>query len=609
MKKLLRVLTPFFVALAAMLPARTALVPIGSALLFVPSYAQAAAPSISCTPSRTSGTAPLGVVLDCTGTTDADTSKPFHDLLYRHTFGDPGSGIWSNGANTNASKNVATGPIAAHVYETAGTYTITSTVTDGTNIARTTNTITVADPDTTYASTATVCFFNSSVGSGCPSGATETSSSDWDAAIASCRGTTKRCLFKRGDTFTASANSAISTAGPMTIGAYGSGALPIVSMGTTAKGILLNNAAVTDLRIMDIDILGGSAVDSNQNGISLTAAAATVTVLRVTMREVGGTTIAMAPGSNVGCTNCVVQDSDISANYSGYPVQATFYSSALLGNEITFGAGFAASRLQQVQKTVIAHNTVTGGALSQGGNMTIRAHPHSTTAEDTFYVVVSDNKYIQGTASERSLAFEGSVGGDERIYDVVVERNWIVGQSTASGNTCLFLKTIATRMTIRNNLITIGDNCASYRGIDVRKEGTSPVPTDINIYNNTLYSSVTGTINGTWLSADATNTIVKNNICWFDNGTACLNDLGSGTTAANNSTTGQTTGTDPAFDNTATPPYGFRIGTGSYAATGGTALFPSSNDDFYNCDDTTPDEHMGAFISRTRARCKSGAGP
>src|SRR6185369_7905627 len=81
--------------------------------------AEGAAPTISCTPSRTTGTAPLGVLMDCTGTTDADTTKPFHDLYYTHTFGDLSAGAWSYGANTSLSKNFATGPVAAHVYETA----------------------------------------------------------------------------------------------------------------------------------------------------------------------------------------------------------------------------------------------------------------------------------------------------------------------------------------------------------------------------------------------------------------------------------------------------------------------------------------------------------
>lgn len=576
--------------------------------------AEAAAPVIDCTPSRTEGTEPLGVTFDCTGTTDADTSNPFHDLLYRTNFGDTnvGTDTWDNGANTNASKNIATGPIAAHVFESCvgSPFTVRHYVTDGTNNSYTTNTITVACADTTYSGTNTECFSNDTDFTGCPSGATQTTSSDYDVAINACKGTTRRCLLKRGHTFDQSAAVSITSAGPMTLGAFGSGAKPIVSLGAALNGILLNNAAVSDLRIMDIELVGDGVADSSQNGISLLQNATNVTVLRVTTRDTGGLGIAWGPGvSNRGCTGCIIQDSSFTANYSGYAVQATLYSSALLGNEITFGAGFAASRLQQVQKTVIAHNTVTGAALNFGGNMTIRAHPHSTTAEDTFYVVVSDNKYAQGTASERSLSFEGSVGGDERIYDIIVERNWIVGQSTASSNTCLFLKTIATRMTIRNNLITIGANCASYRGIDVRQEGASPNPTDIHIENNTLYSAVTGTINGVWLAAAATDTRVFNTLCWFDNGTACLNNLGSGTVTGTNSSTAQTTGTDPLFDNTASPPSGFRLGTSSYAATGGTVLFPSSVDDFLSCDDTTSNERLGAFVPQARARCTSAPGP
>src|SRR3990172_2937982 len=94
-----------------------------------PSPAPAFTQSGSITPSlesaRTSGVAPLAVFFDATGTTATGTNHPFHELEYRWDFGDLASGNWRT---TGLPKNKAMGPVAAHVFETPGTYPVTLTV-------------------------------------------------------------------------------------------------------------------------------------------------------------------------------------------------------------------------------------------------------------------------------------------------------------------------------------------------------------------------------------------------------------------------------------------------------------------------------------------------
>ena len=81
--------------------------------------------ALSLVSSRVSGVAPLAVFFDATGTTASSTPRPFHDLEYRWDFGDVGSGTWTTGSSAGvSSRNTATGPVAAHVFETPGTYTI-----------------------------------------------------------------------------------------------------------------------------------------------------------------------------------------------------------------------------------------------------------------------------------------------------------------------------------------------------------------------------------------------------------------------------------------------------------------------------------------------------
>src|SRR5687767_12200509 len=85
--------------------------------------------------SRVSGAAPLSVFFDAVDAAappwksgviqpdDGDTSSS----EYAWDFGDPKSGTWSN---SGRSRNVAFGPVAAHVYQNPGLYTAALTVTD-----------------------------------------------------------------------------------------------------------------------------------------------------------------------------------------------------------------------------------------------------------------------------------------------------------------------------------------------------------------------------------------------------------------------------------------------------------------------------------------------
>lgn len=106
-----------------------------------PGIASCTTPAIGLTfaASRLSGVAPLAVFFDATATTATATTRPFHDIEYKWNFGDPaGSPVngttWTNGSRAGASsRNAATGPVAAHVFETPGTYTVALTAFDGTN--------------------------------------------------------------------------------------------------------------------------------------------------------------------------------------------------------------------------------------------------------------------------------------------------------------------------------------------------------------------------------------------------------------------------------------------------------------------------------------------
>jgi hypothetical protein len=174
----------------------------------------------------TSGVAPLGVIFDATGTTHADSGiDTFRSIAYSHDFGDSGAGSWTY-YGVDSDKNVHRGgPLTAHVYETPGTYTYKVRGLDANgNVDQQEITITVTDPDTVYAGTDTICISTGTDMTGAPAGATQlTNQTSWPA-----ESDNKRYLLRRGDDFSSFGAWSISGRTGVYIGAYGSGAKPIM---------------------------------------------------------------------------------------------------------------------------------------------------------------------------------------------------------------------------------------------------------------------------------------------------------------------------------------------------------------------------------------------
>ena len=167
--------------------------------------------NLSAIQSRTSGIAPLAVFFDASGTGSVGvTSYPFHEIQYSWNFGDSvagaattcgavvaGEGFWACGSRVGtSSKNIAYGPVAAHVFETAGTYTVTLTAYDGTNTATQTMTVTVTSADDGFPTTNTICVSTSGTFTGCPSGASTSTSSSFSTSVNDAISTSKRILFR-----------------------------------------------------------------------------------------------------------------------------------------------------------------------------------------------------------------------------------------------------------------------------------------------------------------------------------------------------------------------------------------------------------------------------
>ncbi len=198
--------------------------------------------------TRISGTAPLAVQFDASGTTSSLGSQlPFHHVRYAFSFGDDRGQTWPA---SGLSKNVQSGgPLAAHVYDLPGTYEVRVRATDQAGgYSERTVTVQVQDPNAVYAGIATICVSAASNFSGCPSGASRVTSLPGTSTYSG-----RRVLLRRGETF--GTIEIPHGSQNVQIGAFGSGALPRVSsvlVGTVSPS---SSSFPRDITVMDLNIL------------------------------------------------------------------------------------------------------------------------------------------------------------------------------------------------------------------------------------------------------------------------------------------------------------------------------------------------------------------
>ncbi|MEZ4452166.1 MAG: PKD domain-containing protein [Nannocystaceae bacterium] len=215
----------------------------------------------SFTASRSDGVAPLAVFFDAGASacdTCAEVVDPWHDLAYRWDFGDPSAGTWTFSSRSKARD---VGPTAAHVFDAPGHYVITLKVVDPATgeAAETTHELDVADPELVFAGDKTICYRATDTGDfdGCPVGALQKTNGSFNAAYGECAAADHRCLFRRGDTFTAGASVIVNASAPTILGAFGDGAAPTIdAAGIGASWLFQLGADGDDYRFMDLRVTG-----------------------------------------------------------------------------------------------------------------------------------------------------------------------------------------------------------------------------------------------------------------------------------------------------------------------------------------------------------------
>ncbi|MCR4303508.1 MAG: PKD domain-containing protein [Gallionella sp.] len=613
-------------------------------------------------PSRFNGVAPLSVFFDTAetkdnagtvvkaGTTANATTRTFHDLEYRWDFGDPAGGAtWSAGSRADVSRrNEATGPVAAHVYETPGVYIVSLSATDGTNtVSNSCAQIVVQDPNTVFSGSNTICIGASVVptagANGCPTDASTAQQSSFPSAISSYAKTGKRVLFKRGDTFTATTSASLTMTGPGIIGAFGTGAAPIVQMTGDTTILNLSSAStptMNDWRIMDLEFDGFSK--TNSLGIGTMGTIKQVLVLNMNIHDImdgiefNGAMlewlVANGYPAHTMFDEMAIVDSIITP-ITGSTVGGRIFASALhlsiMGNKLgdmvnAAGSGWHVVRTPYIGKGVIANNTlarsntylalklhgpawchvnsltddIPGDCLTWNNDTstpagfstytyTTTTHPIGIFAALSGYteqVLISDNDIIGADSPYLVVMGPQNSHRDERVRDVIVERNHFKAGNKLT-QTALVIHSYET--TVRNNIcdMSVGSSGTSCFYPTLYLTGPARPPHDIRIYNNTGYKSDAGSeFNLVRIDTTSTNVTVQNNLAYapLAGSTMMVSGTGaSGLITSNNSTDYQIKNTSPGWA-AATPstPADFSLNADSYARDTGASAVPVFSDIF-----------------------------
>lgn len=567
------------------------------------------------------GVAPFAVQFDASGTTSINTTRPFHDLYHSWNFGDNDSVTWGYGTQAGvAKKNRASGPIAAHVYETPGTYTVSYLAIDPLTgqSAAATKTITVQDPDVVFAGANTICIANGTLPvagvGGVPAGATCYNETTW-AGVISRIASGKRVLLKKGDTWTTNSSNTITGAGSGgVIGAYGSGANPIVQLTLASSNVFscTGSGNFIDWRIMDIDanatgLATGSARNATRflntpDGPTATSGRY-ATVLRCTHTNAGSF---IYGSDSTTVADCVVTNLDGGAGNVGFWCYQRSNISILGCNFDNATAAEHCVRFQGVSKMVFQSNRVFQPANTKH-TLTLRGYSDAGasyvwTGVYSEHCLLSGNEFIAGANNVTQVVTIKPQNGtsDERFRDIIFEKNYI----EANVNYAYSFNTGGgIRITVRNNLTrlktgsvgAILDNGSSWAG---NSFAIIP-PVDHAYYNNTTYASdtIAHGVDAIFVNtATATGLLFYNNIAYTPAYSGTKKNLnitaGSTYTEATNSSNAQMGATSPNF--TATPPVAYTDWkcTSGYTINSGTTV--PVYDDFFGAQRTYPTADLGA---------------
>jgi hypothetical protein len=547
--------------------------------------------SLNAKVTRASGISPLLVFFDATGTTDSSIkgkTTSFQGVSYTWNFGDSGASgtdTWAYGANRGHNgRNTATGGVAAHLYVTPGAdtaYTVTVTAHNGSNTASCQLGVTAHDPAGAngFAGTKTSCVSASGApvpgSGGCPAGAAVLHTSSFNTALGTL-GSGKRVLFKCGDTF--SGDNATLSGTTWSVGAYGGcegtqSNRPILRDAGTS-GELVVNLGSGDGRIADLDLEGNGTANSAVSTPQSNSRNSYQITLYNLYSNGNNTSYTWSQGAQWAVVDSVMTGMRTSigtfvnynennpATLNGNVVNNLDYQ-ALLGNSfnglgvVSNGNGIETVRISACRMCVIENNTFENannvGAVFKLHNGNTNNSLSTWTGVYTELVEISDN-WFGGTSGANLVENSPqNANDDERLRNIVVERNLFSATTGAQGGRLLMVS--AVNETVRNNVFHMLGNSSQYPvyGVQVAERGVEPAPSGVELYNNTCYapnafsSQACIGLDGLTMRAPGVDSVVQNNLFYTPaGGHSTVVNNGAGNTVTNNTASPTS---NPAFTN------------------------------------------------------------
>jgi hypothetical protein len=532
--------------------------------------------TVNAKATRANGIAPLLVFFDATATTDTSlgsNKNTFESVTYSWSFGDT-PGTWAFGSGGNMSTNLAYGPIAAHAYMVADgagdkPFTTTVTATDGTNSASCTIPVTAYDPIGSNGYGVQKYYFNSSAGTGFPSGATGTQAT----TVPSLAISNTRILFKCGDTFTTAQSNISGTKGA--IDRYGNctgSNNPIIQATAATDGILTLTNPSTDIRISNLTLDGNNKVGvvmiDNQNGGTINGGNKPfqITMLGLAAKNQASAFRWNAAGQMgiINSTAGAVQTNspyiNVFPNFAGVGNSgSTLWTTSgasedylfMSGNSFTNGVAgnneYETVRDSYASKHIISNNLLTNAgpsyAILKFHNLNFATNGSGGGWSGLFSQnnVISDNMLVGSSGAQCLEISPQNPQSDERIQLMLIERN-LLKCTENFGRQALIS---GVHITVRDNAFV---TASGSNGVQAAQRGIEPAPQFVSIYNNTFSGgSPTAAValnqSGNSGTTAASNSVVQNNLIF---GAGVPSNSGTGNTISNNTVN---TALNPSFTN------------------------------------------------------------